>query len=86
MNVNWTLTHAIKLRGRRVTPGVELSLRGERGRFRFERHVANSATGTEWLDLRGPNGEWRSVREERVRTVHRVAKARPARRTLAVAA
>ena len=63
-----------------VTPGVELSIRGERGRFRFRQHVTTRG-GIEWIDvIGGPAGRdaFRSFRPEQVRTVHITRKARPA--------
>ena len=65
-------------RSTRVVPaGTELSLKGERGRFRLRAHVV-LADGREWLDLVHPQFGFRSVRPERVRVVHRSLKLRPA--------
>lgn len=64
--------------GRRVEQGTELSVSGERGRFRFQAHVMNDG-GDCWIDCYGgpPGNEMcRSFAPERVRTVHRTVKTR----------
>jgi hypothetical protein len=64
-------------RGNRVLrPGVEVSISGERGRFRFREHVVNTASGAEWVTVIGPSG-FRSFRPERIKRVHNAAKLRP---------
>lgn len=60
--------------GRNLAPGTEVSVRGERGRFRFVKRVRRDS-GAEWLDFwGGPKGceQWRSFRADQVRRVHRV--------------
>lgn len=60
--------------GRHITPGTEVSIRGERGRFRFLKRVTRD-DGREWLDFwGGPKGAeaWRSFGADRVRRVHRI--------------
>lgn len=60
--------------GRRITPGTEVSIRGERGRFRFLKRVTRDS-GAEWLDFwGGPKGceAWRSFSADQVRRVHRI--------------
>jgi hypothetical protein len=64
--------------GRHVAPGTELSVRGERGRYRFLAHVYTEA-GCEWIDTYGgpPNREaFRSFSLARITTVHAKPKAR----------
>jgi len=64
--------------GRHVEPGVELSVKGERGRFRFVAHVLTDK-GEEWIDCYGgpDNREaFRSFRPERITTVHRTTRSR----------
>lgn len=71
---DWTITSSARLRGRMVSAGMELSIRGERGRFRFVKHVRNDRTGKEWIDVYGGakgHETIRSFRPERVRVVHR---------------
>lgn len=68
---HWEVAEAIRLRNREVRPGVVLKIAGERGTFRFEQHVLNTRTGTEWITVRDANGGWRSFRPERVRSIPR---------------
>jgi hypothetical protein len=86
---DWTISSHTRVNGRVVTPGTEVTIRGERGRFRFVKHVRNGA-GNEWVDVYGgPKGHetLRSFRPARIRTVHRRATMRTARyATVAVAA
>jgi hypothetical protein len=68
----WTVTTEIQINGRWVYPGTELKITGERGRFRFIKHVITDK-GAEWIDVWGgtKNSEnWRSFRLEQVKTVH----------------
>ena len=63
--------NSIKINGREVTPGTELKIQGERGRFRFMKFVRNN--GAEWIDVwGGPSGreQTRSFRVARVARVH----------------
>lgn len=83
-----TVSDAWNRNGRPVPAGTELSLKGERGRFRLRASVV-LADGRAWLDLVHPVYGFRSVRPDRVRVVHRSAKLRPggtARRAVASAA
>lgn len=76
--LDWTVAHEWTRNGRRVIPGTELRISGERGRFRFVKYVSRP-NGTSWVDvIGGPKGfeKWRSFRPERVRTVHRLSKTR----------
>lgn len=68
----WEVTTELQINGRWVYPGTELKITGERGRFRFIKHVKTPA-GAEWIDVWGgtKNSEnWRSFRLEQVKTVH----------------
>jgi hypothetical protein len=64
--------------GRRVEVGTEVSIKGERGRFRFVEHVDTG--DAEWLSVFGPVGQEhrcvRSFRPERVKVVHTKVKGR----------
>jgi hypothetical protein len=67
----WVVTTEIQINGRNVSPGTELKISGERGRFRFIKHVKTGEA--EWVDVWGgtKGGEtWRSFRPDRVKTVH----------------
>jgi hypothetical protein len=83
-----TVTTHWKRGSRNVTPGTEVSIRGERGRFRFRQHV-RLEDGREWIDVIGERG-FRSFRPEAIRVVHIKRKTRPvsarAARLMAVAA
>lgn len=73
---DWTISTEYRHNGRVLTPGTEVSVRGMRGRYRFVKHVARP-NGIEWVDLWGGPGKeesFRSVRPERIRTVHRIAR------------
>lgn len=59
---------AIKINHRNVEPGTELSIEGERGRFRFLRLV-NSET-SEWIDVVDKDHKIRSFYPDRVKRVH----------------
>jgi hypothetical protein len=74
----WEISVSYTVNGRRLEPGTEVSIRGERGRFRFVKAV-RTAAGAQWLAfIGGPprHEQWRSFRPERVRTVHRITRTR----------
>jgi len=57
--------------GRKIEKGTALSIKGERGRFKFMRHITTDTT--EWIDvLGGKKGyeQWRSFYPDRIRVVH----------------
>lgn len=69
---------AVRVHGRDLHPGTEVSISGERGRFRFIRATTTS-TDRVVLDFIGgqPGHEcWRSFYPERVKTVHRLNRTR----------
>jgi hypothetical protein len=68
----WEVSTEIQINGRKVSPGTELRISNERGRFRFVKYV-KTPDQTEWIDVWGgtKGGEtWRSFRPDRVKTVH----------------
>ena len=71
---HWIVSEECRINNKVVTPGIELSIRGERGRFKFIKHVINSQH--EWIDVLGTNGQFRSFSIDRVKTVHRIKKLR----------
>ena len=68
------MSEPIKINGRIVESGTEVSVAGERGRFIF-RHLNRDGSGTFYG---GPNGYgmFRAFRLERVATVHSKPKLR----------
>jgi len=69
----WLVEYDIHLGRRHLTPGTEVKIQGERGRYRFIKRVTTPTA--QWLDfVGGPAGHasWRSFGEERVKTVHRI--------------
>jgi hypothetical protein len=67
----WEVATELQINGRNVEKGTELKIKGERGRFRFVKHVV--APSGEWIDVwGGPKGSesLRSFRLERVSRVH----------------
>jgi hypothetical protein len=72
---DWVVTHSFAWNGRRIEPGTELSISGQRGRFRFIKHVRTGTT--EWIDVvGGKNNLDRSFHPEKIKTVHRLKKTR----------
>lgn len=68
----------VVVNGRTLEPGTEVSIAGERGRFRF-RSAATTSGGRIVCDfIGGPAGheQWRSFYPERIRTVHRLTRTR----------
>lgn len=72
-SAGWTRTaHWVAPSGRHVDPGTELSIRGERGRFRFVEHVRTDRD-VEWISVvGGPKGviTFRAFAPDRIKTVH----------------
>lgn len=72
---DWHEFYFAEANGRHMTPGTEVSISGERGRFRFVKRVVRGHT--EWLDFwGGPKGceQLRSFYPDRVKRVHRINK------------
>jgi hypothetical protein len=70
-NAHWIISEEIQINGRNVVKGTELKISGERGRFRFVKHVLNGEI--EWIDVHGGRKgaeNMRSFRPDRVKTVH----------------
>lgn len=65
---DWEIITEMQINGRNVTPGTELKISGERGRFRFVKYVKTSQ-GKEWVDVVGKVG-FCSFQLDRVKTVH----------------
>lgn len=72
---DWVESLEATVNGRILTPGTEVSIRGERGRFRFMKRVTRPERGIEWLEFWGGpkhSEQWRSFYPDRVRRVHRI--------------
>ena len=72
-NDDWVITTEIKVNGRIVTVGTELSIENETGRYRFVKHVYNPRVDAEWIDVvGGPKGYniYRSFNPSRIKRVH----------------
>jgi hypothetical protein len=68
----WEMKTEIQINGRYVSPGTELKIANERGRFRFIKYVKTDKD-IEWIDVWGGtkgSENWRSFRPDRVKTVH----------------
>lgn len=67
--------------GRQLRPGTEVSIRRERGRFRFVNAQVTKDGKTVLNFIGGPAGHevWRSFYPERVRRVHRINRTRAKR-------
>ena len=68
----WQVSEEIKINGRNVSKGTELKVQGQRGRFRFMKHVITEK-GKEWVDVvGGPKGvdQWHSFSPADIKTVH----------------
>lgn len=81
-SAHWVVSEEITVHGRKVARGTELSIKGERGRFIFIKHIFNPKTGSEWVDVvGGPSGykTSRSFHLDKIRRVHYKAKTREGR-------
>ncbi|MGH3956533.1 MAG: DUF7246 family protein [Mycobacterium sp.] len=68
----------VMVRGRELARGAEVSIRGERGRFRFVKSSLTSE-GRIVCDFIGPSeahAAWRSFYVDRIKTVHRIKRLR----------
>jgi hypothetical protein len=69
----WEISTEVRVHGRILTPGSEVSIKGERGRYRFIKAVRTPTAY--WLDFVGGPAKitmWRSFGPDRVKTVHRI--------------
>jgi hypothetical protein len=72
---DWVIESEATINNRKVVPGTEVSIKGERGRFRFIQRVVRPERGVEWLDFwGGPKGSeaWRSFHPDKVKRIHRI--------------
>lgn len=78
--VGWVVTERVRSEsGRWIEPGTELTVQGIRGRVKFVKHVKVMAEGevqAEWIDVIDRHSHFRSVRPEKIKTVHWTKKLR----------
>ena len=68
----WHVAEVARVRGATLLPGRVVRVRGDRARYAFVRHVRNTATGAEWLDVRDvATGALRAFHVHRIATVTR---------------
>jgi hypothetical protein len=80
LSAHWVRTETFTINGRHVQRGTELSIQGERGRFKFIQHIYNPKIDVEWIDVVGGKKgvkEVRSFRPTQVKRVHYKNKLRP---------
>jgi hypothetical protein len=78
---HWQVAEVARVRGQVLTPGRELKVKGERGTFRFVRHVTNTRTGAEWIDVYGGAAGHETMRAFYADKVTRVSRSRRMRPT-----
>ena len=69
MRSDWTYSTEYRHGTRLLKPGTVLSIKGERGRWRFIQHISTN-TGVEWIDVASGDTCIRSFRPDRIRIVH----------------
>ena len=55
-NPNWVVKFEYKHNRDLILPGTQIKIKYERGTYKFEKYVINSATGKEWIDVIGFDG------------------------------
>jgi hypothetical protein len=73
ISAHWVRSDTFIANGRHLEKGTELSIQGERGRFRFIQHVYNPNLDVEWIDVVGGKkgvNEMRAFRPEKIKRVH----------------
>jgi len=80
ISAHWERSDTYEANGRKIVKGTELTIEGERGRFKFMQYVYNPRSDVAWIDcIGGKRGvkEFRAFRPERIKTVHYKNKLRP---------
>jgi hypothetical protein len=73
LSEHWVRNDTYIANGRHIVKGTELSIQGERGRFKFVQHVYNPRIDVEWIDVIGGKlgvKEFRSFRPTQIKRVH----------------
>jgi hypothetical protein len=82
---HWVVEESIQVNNQTVVPGTEISVKGERGRFKFLKKV--TTPNTSWVDcIGGRKGYevYRSFETSKIKTVHRKKTTRPTRNKNAI--
>lgn len=72
-SADWVVSEEWNANGRNLVKGTELSIKGERGRYHFVRHVYNPRADASWIDvIGGPKNirQYRSFNPMNIKTVH----------------
>lgn len=80
LSAHWVRTETFMANGRHIEKGTELSIQGERGRFKFVQHVYNPNLDVEWIDVVGGKKgikEFRAFRPTQIKRVHYKNRIRP---------
>jgi hypothetical protein len=83
LSAHWIRTDTFMANGRHIEKGTELSIQGERGRFKFVQHVYNPRLDVEWIDVIGGKmgvKEFRAFRPTQIKRVHYKNKIRPVKK------
>lgn len=55
-NPNWLVSFEYQHGKDLVVPGTLVKIKNVRGEFKFQKHVKNSKSGVEWIDVLGNTG------------------------------
>lgn len=55
-NPSWIVSYEYQHGKDLITPGSQIKFKGQRGIFKFNKHVINKETGKEWIDCVGITG------------------------------
>lgn len=72
VNTSWVILDSVQINGRNVSTGSEITIKGERGRFKFIQLVKTPEA--EWVDVIGGLSNYKAFRSfylSRVKVVHR---------------
>lgn len=64
----WVISEEYSANGRNIVKDTEISIKNEKGRFRFIKYVVNG--DKEWIDVMGSNNQFRSFRPSQIKRVH----------------
>lgn len=65
----WVVSEEYTANGRNIIKDTELSIKDQKGRFRFDKHVVNG--DKEWIDVfSSKDGQYHSYRPSQIKRVH----------------